>query len=98
MLDQSNYRMAIAEPGFRQKFLDLVDLGERKKYAFRIFALICVWLFALFVVLFFQGFSPWDFDLTNAVLLALIAGTTISVIGIFIIVAKYLFPSNSGPI
>lgn len=70
------------------------DTLERKRYATRIFLLICGWLISLFVVLFFQGLSVWEFSLTDPVLLALIGGTTANVLGIFIIVTRYLFPDK----
>ena len=69
---------------------------ERKKYAHRIFLLICSWIGALFAILILQGFggSRWlRFSLTQPVLLATIGSTTVNVLGIFYIVAHYLFPS-----
>jgi hypothetical protein len=70
------------------------DIEERKKYAGRIFCLLSLWLIGLFVLLLLQGFlSPLHyFFLSEAVLLATIGGTTLNVIGIFIVVARYLFP------
>lgn len=70
------------------------DRTERKRYASLIFGLICAWLVMLFAVLFFQGLAAFGFQLQDSVLLALIGGTTANVLGIFVIVAKYLFPSN----
>jgi hypothetical protein len=43
-------------------------------------------------LLFYQALNI--FKLTDAVLIAAISGTTINVIGIFIIVARYLFPQR----
>ena len=43
-----------------------------------------------------QGIRPFGFDLAEAVVLALVGGTTASVIGIFLIVANYLFPRGSS--
>lgn len=62
--------------------------------------LLCAWLLLLFVTLAAQGFRWGGFELTERVLLALIGGTTINVIGIFIVVMNYLFPkspSDSSP-
>ena len=69
------------------------DTEERKTYANKIFKLICVWLLAVFGILVAQG-SDCGFELSDAVLLALIGGTTANVLGIFIIVAQYLFPKR----
>ena len=48
------------------------------------------------MLLVIQGvFSPWGiFNLSNNVLLAAIGGTTINVIGLFLVVARYLFPKR----
>ncbi|HEX4008058.1 MAG TPA: hypothetical protein VHX60_17930 [Acidobacteriaceae bacterium] len=74
------------------------DIDERKKYAHRIFCLICGWLGATFLVLVADGIaqSKW-FYLPEGVLLALIGGTSADVLGIFYIVTHYLFPQNPPP-
>lgn len=70
------------------------DIIERKTYASRIFRLVVGWLALLFILLFIQGaLSPHGyFNLSDKVILALIGGTTVNVLGLFIIVANYLFP------
>lgn len=67
------------------------DTAERKLYASRIFWLILVWLGLLFILLFVEGWKPGGFWLDDSVLLALIGGTTANVLGIFVLVARYLF-------
>lgn len=67
------------------------DISERKKYAGHIFWLIVGWLVGLFVVLSLQGFKGCQFELSENVLLALITGTTVNILGIFVIVVNYLF-------
>lgn len=68
------------------------DIQERKKYAHRIFCLMCVWLGCCFLILGLNGFSAATrFSLSQPVLLALIGGTTADVLGIFYIVIHYLF-------
>ena len=50
------------------------------------------------MILVLQGFgsnSHW-FAISEAVVIAAIGGTTINVIGIFIVVAKYLFPKRDS--
>ena len=71
------------------------NIDERKKYAHRIFCLMCSWLGLAFVILILDGFqSSTNFYLTQPVLLALIGGTTADVLGIFYIVTHYLFPHS----
>ena len=74
----------------------LQDISERKLYANRIFWMLSLWLLGIFVLLLAQGFfSPhhW-FELDKSVLLAAIGGTTVNVIGIFVVVTRYLFPQR----
>jgi hypothetical protein len=47
------------------------------------------------VVVFVQGFRLLGFGLSEPVMLALLGSTTLSVIGIFLIVANYLFPRRA---
>lgn len=71
------------------------DIGERKKYAHRIFVLICFWLAAVFLLLVADGLSNIDlFVLPEGVILAIIGSTTLNVLGIFYIVTHYLFPKR----
>ncbi len=71
------------------------DIDERKKYANRVFWLICFWLAAVFLLLIAEGLgSILRFNLGERVTLAVIGSTTINVLGIFYIVAHYLFPNR----
>lgn len=68
------------------------DRKERRKYAERIFLLIVGWVFAILFIIIFKGFGDfYNFQLSDKVLMTLIGGTTINVLGIFVIVANYLF-------
>jgi hypothetical protein len=69
------------------------DIEERKKYAHRIFVLICFWIGAVFLLLIAVGVG-YHFALSNSVLLAVIGSTTVNVLGIFYIVTHYLFPKR----
>lgn len=70
------------------------DIEERKTYAKRIFILLVVWLIAIGVILFLQGFHVCCFSLPTSVILALIGSTTGGVVSIFLIVTRYLFPKR----
>jgi hypothetical protein len=76
------------------------DIALRKDFAWDIFYLIVVWLCAIFGILLLQGFQVGicghAFKLDDSVVLALIGGTTINVLGIFIIVVRYLFPQRTA--
>jgi hypothetical protein len=71
------------------------NIKERKKYAHRIFLLICFWLAGVFLLLVADGESGFThFSLPEGVVLAIIGSTTLNVLGIFVIVTHYLFPQQ----
>lgn len=69
----------------------------RKSYANKIFWLISVWLSCVILILTASGFKVYtQFGLPNYVLIAFVITTTINVVGLFAIVAKWMFqPSNN---
>lgn len=67
---------------------------QRKKYAGKIFWLVCCWLFVLTVIVACTGVGVMA--LSDTVLVALISGASVNIIGLMVIVANYLFPKN-GP-
>lgn len=70
------------------------DTRQRKIFAERIFWLLCAWIMALFAILFLQGFHYNMFRLSDNVVLALIGGSTVNIIGVFLVVVRYLFPKK----
>jgi hypothetical protein len=83
-LDREHHKAEIQS--FRQ------DVEQRKTYANRTFCLVVVWLAAIAVVVFLQGFKLSGFSLDAGIVEALIGGTTTGVVGLFLIVTRYLFP------
>ncbi len=73
-----------------------LDIEQRKTYADRIFHLVLFWLSAIGVVIFVQGFHFYGFSLDTSVLLMLIGSTTSGVIGLFLIVTRYIFPARTA--
>jgi hypothetical protein len=74
---------------------DLVqDRNQRKKYATRLFRLIVGWLIVSVAIVLLHGFPSIPFKLSGTVLVTLIGSTTASVLGLFAIVANYLFPKR----
>ena len=70
------------------------DRDQRRKYSDRLFRLIVTWLVAVGAVLLLHGFTDVRFALAVPVLTTLIGATTASVLGLFAIVANYLFPKR----
>lgn len=72
---------------------DEQDIDMRKQYAEQIFALVSLYMFAVFFILILPG-SPSSFTMSDTVLVTLLGTTTANVIGVLVIVAKYLFPKR----
>lgn len=74
----------------------LLDQEMRKQYANRIYKLIAWWLGMVMVLLISQGIFSHSgyFKLSETILLAVIGGTTLNVLGLFVIVINYLFPKK----
>jgi hypothetical protein len=70
------------------------NIGERKKFARWIYYLVAVWLALMLSILVVQGFKVTNFQLADAVLIALVTTTTTGVVGLLYVVVKYLFQSN----
>lgn len=68
----------------------------RIDYAGNIFILICVWLLLVVATVYLDGFAYKKFDLSDNILIAFITSTTVSVLGLFVVVAKWMFPSSNG--
>jgi len=66
-------------------------LGHRKGYALGIFSLVIFWLIGIFALLVLQGFGAWGFHLDSSILLAAIGSTTANIIGVLLIIVKFIF-------
>ncbi len=67
---------------------------QRRKYAHRIFVMCCSWVCAVFVLLMFSGFGSYQhfrFHLSDQVILTAIGSTTVNIIGVFLIVVRFIF-------
>jgi hypothetical protein len=72
------------------------DIRERKTYAKRIFLITVSWLIGLAAVVALDGWRTFThFQASERIILALITSATIEVIGLFVIVTRYLFPSTN---
>ncbi len=74
------------------------DIRQRKAFAPKLYVLTCIWLILVIGIVLLQGFSEGHyhlFRLSEGVLIALLGTTTVNVVGLFYVVAKYLFPENS---
>jgi hypothetical protein len=72
-------------------------LGHRRWYALGIFFLVVIWLIGIFVLLVCEGFGWKKFHLDDSVLLAAIGSTTANIIGVLLIIVKFIFSDTSKP-
>ena len=70
------------------------DRMQRGEYANRIFSLVCIYMLAIVVMIILVGFHVLTLD--NSVIITLISTTTANIIGVFVIVAKYLFHNQDS--
>ena len=68
------------------------DIDARKKYAYRIFLMIVMWLVVILLIIVLTGRHV--LEISDAVLLGLIGSTTVTVASFFLAVTRYLFPSK----
>lgn len=66
----------------------------RKRYTNRLFWLTVGWLIAVVTFIALAAFHVKGFTLSDSVIIAFITSTTVSVIGLFLIPAKWLFPAK----
>lgn len=68
------------------------DRTERKKYAYRTFIFLCAFTVIVLLIVVAAGLSSTlSFVLSDSVLIALITSSLASIVGIFILVMRYLF-------
>ena len=71
-------------------------LKDRKTYGDRVYRLIVLWLIGIGICILAQAISvpqiTWiSFELSDGVLIALIGGTTATVVGLFLVVIRSIF-------
>ena len=93
-LSLAEHRDRFEIDSLRQKQRETEDLHDlRVDYTGNIFKLVCVWLACVIVCVTLSGFKLLGFSLSDAVLVAFITSTTINVVGLFIVVAKWMYPA-----
>jgi uncharacterized membrane protein len=87
-------RQDIIDAEFKQEQLESnkQDRTERKKYAIYIFCFLCAFLGITLAIVIFTAIEL--FCLSDTILITLLTTTSADIIGVFIIVVKYLFKPN----
>lgn len=95
--DLSEHKLQYEIDSLRQRNQEAVDTHNlRIKYANKVFGLVCAWLSCVILIVIFSGFYLWEFNLSDKVLITFIVSTTLNVLGLFAIVAKWIFQQNSN--
>jgi hypothetical protein len=95
-LDLEEHKLAFQLECLEQELKELREThGLRVSYTGRIFWLVVAWLTCVVVCVMFSGFRYHEFRLSDSVIIAFITSTTVNVVGLFVLVAKWMFPSGS---
>jgi len=70
------------------------DREQRKEFANKLYRFLIIYMIVVGIFLIMVGFGCIPFALSEAVLLAILGTTTANVISVFVVVAKYLFPTR----
>lgn len=89
-IDRDNERWQEDREDLRQ------DREERKTYAKRIYGLVRQWLGLVLLIVVAHAIGGELFNVPEVVLATLVGGTTGSVLGLFWVVSRYLFPDRSS--
>ena len=71
----------------------LQDIEMRKEYAGLIFRFVCYYMLFVLVFLFLSG-TPSSFKMSDSVLITILGTTTATIISLFAIVVRHLFPKK----
>jgi hypothetical protein len=93
-LQIQNQGLELQNLRLKDESVRLTELHDtRKQYVGRLFWLITAWLAVVVALVALTATLKNIFTLADSVLIAFITSTTVSVIALFVIVAKWLFPS-----
>jgi hypothetical protein len=96
-LDLEEHRLSFEIDCLQQELNELKDNHQlRLTYTARIFWLVVAWLACVVASIIMSGLAAWGFHLSDGVLIAFITSTTVNVVGLFVLVAKWMFPSGKG--
>lgn len=95
-IDLEEYRLQFQLECLNSQLRQLNDNHNlRLSYTGKIFWLVVAWLVAVVASIALSGFSCHGFRLSDNVIIAFITSTTVNVVGLFVIVAKWMYPTGS---
>lgn len=94
-LDLAEHQLFYQVKRLEQQLQEAQDTHKlRLRYADKIFWLVCAWLVGVVIAIFLSGLNAFGFKLSDNVLIAFITSTTVTVVGLFAVVAKWMFPNS----
>lgn len=94
-LDLEEHKLSFRMQCLEHELKELRDKhGLRLTYAGRIFWLVVGWLACVVICIVLAGFKYKGFSLSDTVLVAFITSTTVNVVGLFVMVAKWMYPDG----
>lgn len=94
-VDLYDYRQEYEIQTLQQQLVEAVETHEHRiAYIGRVFWLVVAWLACVVLCIVLTGYQDTGFILSDRVLIAFITSTTVNVVGLFVIVAKWLYPST----
>lgn len=72
-----------------RSFEQWIELKE--KFSKQIFYLTIGWLIVVLAIVVFKGYELFGFDLSDNVIMTLIGSTTANILGLLVIILKYVF-------
>lgn len=70
------------------------DREQRKEFAIKIYHFLCFYLSVVLLIIILSATPLIKFELTEPIIITLLTTTTANIIGIFILVVKYLFTTH----
>ena len=70
------------------------DREQRKEFGIKIYHFLCFYLSSVLFLIILSATPLIKFELTEAIIITLLTTTTANIIGIFILVVKYLFATR----
>jgi len=96
-LDLVEHRQQYEIQSLWQQHRESIETHDNRiSYIGRIFWLVVGWLACVVLCIVLTGYEDTGFKLSDQVLIAFITSTTINVVGLFVIVAKWLYPSPAS--
>ena len=96
-LSLEDHKLQYEIDSLKQELREARDTHEaRIMYIGRTFWLVVAWLACVVASVTFAGFRFCEFSLSDNVLIAFITSTTVNVLGLFVLVAKWLYPTTNG--